>query len=212
MTTNTSIIRFLKERNITEVRHFTTNKGLAGTLATETLLSRRQLPEELYLEHVFTPNCNIRKDVSYTDYISLSITQINAQFFNVCSGSWHAGSGVWWVVLGFDAHILADPGVIFATTNNMYSGVRREGGLTGISDLYSDEVRQYLNRKVRRQGHADNQPTDPQGEALYPQRLSTQWLRCVYVRHPEHEEKVAAMMDAVGHHPVEIKYDPEAFK
>ncbi|MEV5335078.1 DarT ssDNA thymidine ADP-ribosyltransferase family protein [Streptomyces werraensis] len=206
---------FISRRNISEVRHFTTNRGLAGVLATQSLLSRKQLPEESYLEHIFTPNCDTRKDHKFLDTISLSISRINASFFNVCSGSWHVNSDVWWVILGIDPSVLTHPGVIFTNTNNIYSNVKRGEGVEALKALFADEIRPFVpppNRIIRRTSQPVDCPTDPQAEALYPQRLSTEHLLRIYVRFPEHEEKVAATMDAVGHPPVEIKYDPEAFR
>ncbi|MGW7609183.1 DarT ssDNA thymidine ADP-ribosyltransferase family protein [Streptomyces sp. NPDC054766] len=206
---------YIAQRGISEVRHFTTNRGLAGVLATQTLLSRKRLPEESYLEHIFTPNCDTRKDLNYLDTISLSISKINADFFDICSGSWHADSDVWWVVLGFDASVLAHPGVIFTTTNNIYSNVRRGKGVEAFKMLFADEIRPFVpppNVIIRRIGRPEECPTDVRAEALYPQHLTTDHLLRIYVRFPEHEEKVAATMDAVGHPSVEIKYDPEAFR
>ncbi|WP_405629291.1 DarT ssDNA thymidine ADP-ribosyltransferase family protein [Streptomyces sp. NBC_01174] len=211
----TDVESVLTQREISEVRHFTTNRGVAGTLATQYLLSRKQLPEEAYLEHVFTPNCSTRKDVASLDTISLSISKINAGFFKTCSGNWHGDSDVWWVVLGIDAGVLAHPGVVFTTTNNIYSNVRRGEGSDGLNALFAEEIRPFIpppNKVIYRNNQPNFCPTDPQAEALYPKRLSTEHLLRIYVRFPEHEEKVAAMMDAVGHPPVEIKHDPEAFR
>ncbi|MEU9960551.1 DarT ssDNA thymidine ADP-ribosyltransferase family protein [Streptomyces sp. NPDC050982] len=210
-----AIESYLAERGISEVRHFTTNRGLAGILAMQALLSRKQLPEEAYIEHIFTPNCDTRKDRKYLDTISLSISRINAAFFSICSGAWHANSDVWWVILGFEPVTLASPGVIFTTTNNIYSNVKRGEGVEALSMLFADEIRPFNPpplKIIRRTNQPVDCPTDPQAEALYPQSLSTEHLRRIYVRFPEHEEKVAATMDAVGHPSVEIKYDPEAFR
>ncbi|MGQ4463998.1 DarT ssDNA thymidine ADP-ribosyltransferase family protein [Streptomyces violaceoruber] len=210
-----TIESYVKQRGIKEVRHFTTNRGLAGVLATQSILSRKQLPEEAYLEHIFTPNCDTRKDRQFLDTVSLSISRINAEFFNICSGSWHARSDVWWVILGLGSSILSHPGVVFATTNNIYTNVKRGEGVEALKMLFADEIRPFIpppNRIIRRLRQPVDCPTDAQAEALYPQRVSTENLLRIYVRFPEHEEKVAAMMDAVGHPPVEIKYDPEAFR
>jgi hypothetical protein len=206
---------YVDERGIREVRHFTTNRGLAGILATQTLLSRKRLPEESYLEHIFTPSCDTRKDHKYLDTISLSVSKINASFFNICSGSWHASSDIWWVILAFDPSVLAHPGVIFTNTNNIYTNVKRGEGVNALRAMFADEIRPYIpppNKIIRRINRPVDCPTDPQAEALYPERLSTEHLLRIYVRFPQHEEKVAATMDAVRHPPVEIKYDPEAFR
>ena len=60
----TSIAEIVTQRGIEEVLHFTTNKGLTGILAEGAVLPRKRLPEHKYLEHVYEPNAEMRKDWS----------------------------------------------------------------------------------------------------------------------------------------------------
>ena len=76
------------DRQITEVVHFTTNRGVLGMFAKRAILPRRILPTEKYLEHVYKPNAEVRKDPDWTGHVSLSISRVNTQFFGV-SRYWH---------------------------------------------------------------------------------------------------------------------------
>ncbi|MCY4060162.1 MAG: DarT ssDNA thymidine ADP-ribosyltransferase family protein, partial [Gammaproteobacteria bacterium] len=104
------------ERGITQVVHFTTVRGVTGVLASCAVKSRKRLPEEHYLEHVFQPNAEFRKDASWLDYVNLSISRINDWMFD-SSVRWHGHEDNPWVVLVLDVELLGDPGVVFATTN-----------------------------------------------------------------------------------------------
>jgi hypothetical protein len=212
--TDAELKEYLATRHVQRALHFTTNRGLAGILAVRYVFSREKLPQEEYLEHIYTPNCTIRKDPDHLGYVNLSISEINGRFFDICADSWHAGEDIWWAVLRFDADVLTHDGVVFTTTNNMYTGVRRGTGRSGIEPLFADAVYPFIpnTRTIRRVGRPENAPTDRQAEALYPDRLSTSWLREIVVREPAHEEKVAAMLEAVAHSPVEILCAPAVFQ
>ena len=82
------IVRAAEERGIRDVIHFTTVSGALGVLATGAVMSRKRLPEEKYLEHVYRPNSAIRKDQEWLDYVNLSITRINDWMFDT-SVCWH---------------------------------------------------------------------------------------------------------------------------
>ncbi len=122
-----TISTILAEREITEVLHFTTNKGLVGSLAERYLMSRYLLPASKYLQHVLHVNSAIRpeeaayfdKSQNWLDYVNLSISEINRRFFDV-SLRRHKDADIWWAILSFDAEIMTHEGVFFATTNNSY--------------------------------------------------------------------------------------------
>jgi len=52
-----SVDEIIQSRGITEVLHFTTHRGITGAFASGCILSRRQLPQEKYLEHVCMNVC-----------------------------------------------------------------------------------------------------------------------------------------------------------
>ena len=158
-------------REITEVVHFTTVSGAVGILASGAVKSRRRLPEDKYLEHVYRPNARNRsRDTLWHDYVNLSVSRINDSMFD-SSERWHAVDGVSWVVLSFRPHILGDPGVVFATTNNIYPACLRGEGLAGFDAMFADPVWGRYSCRQERVGLPDNFTTDRQAEVLYPGEL-----------------------------------------
>ena len=71
------ILEAAKMRGVRNVVHFTTLKGALGVLAAGAVKSRCRLPADKYLEHVYRPNSDIRKDRLWLDYVNLSIERIN---------------------------------------------------------------------------------------------------------------------------------------
>jgi hypothetical protein len=165
---------------------------LTGILAEGAALSRQRLPESKYLEHVYEPNASVRKDRAWLDFVNLSISRINTEFFGH-SSRWHANRDVWWCALSFHPAVLSDEGVIFTTTNNIYTGCRRGSGADGLKALFAPEVKRWTGNVVRR---APDMPsawtTCPQAEVLYPQRLGCAQLRCVYVATGLHADVAAS--------------------
>lgn len=200
----------ISERGVTEVLHFTTNGGLTGILATEAVLPRSELSAEKHLSYVLNKNCPYRKDVAWVGYVSLSLSEVNAEFFRA-SRNWKREQDIWWVVLAFDPVILTENGVYFTTTNNIYTGCVRAEGVEGLASLFSDRVHRYSDRYAfRSEGKRANQPTCQHAEALYPGRLSLQHLLCVYVPNDQVYAEVRALQSSFDRiFPVEVK--PEMF-
>lgn len=208
-----SVQNAIDRRGIESVLHFTTNSGLAGILASRAAKSRAILPTEKGLEHVYSPNCQYRKDTAWLNFVNLSISTINLHLFGISSEKWHAGEDLWWAILCFDPAVLTHEGVFFATTNNMYTGVRRGQGEDGLEALFAPTVTRWAgNTIVRAAGLGDAYPTDVQAEALYPVELSTEYLRRVYVREEEHGDTVAGQLAALDHSRVDIIVDPSVFE
>ena len=188
----------IQQRGISEVLHFTTNRGIIGLLAQGALLSRHLLPQEKYLQQVLHVNaasrpeswCDFDKSQNWLDYVNLSISEINRRYFEF-SSKWHKDSDVWWGILAFDPTIMTHDGVFFATTNNAYEPLCiREPGNTGLRRLFQDVVQRKSGWTVSRQGRAAHLPTCEQAEVLYPQRVSVESLRRVYVQEGEHQDQV----------------------
>lgn len=199
-----------RERGITDVVHFTTTNGALGVLACRALKSRVRLRETQYLEHVYRPNSNIRKDEDWLDYVNLSISRINEWMFD-SSVRWHSDDDISWVVLAFDPEILSHPGVVFATTNNIYPKCRRTEGLDGFNDLFADKVAGRYGKEHTRAGKLDCWPTDRQAEVLYPHKLSCRYLRRIDVRSAETTDVLAGMLGGLNLE-VPIRHAPEAFQ
>lgn len=132
----------IKRRGIRDVLHFTTHRGLVGCLSSGSLLSRKRLRTEEYLQSVLYNNSAVRPEDSvffdrsedWLDYINLSISDINSYFFHI-SERWHRDKEIWWVIAEFDASVMTHPGVFFATTNNKYAKCERLSGHVGFDAL-----------------------------------------------------------------------------
>jgi hypothetical protein len=211
----TPIDEFVSERGIAEVLHFTTNHGLIGILYAGALLSRDELKADDLLESVRLLNCSTRKDPEWTGHVNLSISVVNKDFLGFSKG-WHPPrDGVWWSVLSFSPKVLADPEVVFATTNNTYhSTVRRGQGIEGLSSLYAAEVPWgYFGTVARRNQFTPSHiPTHIQAEVLYPGRVSLQHLQGIYVPEDDHIDDVRGLMTSIPGAPnVPIEVRPEVF-
>ena len=197
-------------RDVTEIVHFTTTKGALGVLACGALKSRERLPDAEYLEHVYRPNSDIRKDEEWLDYVNLSVSRINDWMFG-SSARWHSDENVSWVVLAFDPVILGHPGVVFTTTNNIYPSCRRAEGLDGFNSLFADAVVGRYDKVHDRAGKPDCWPTDRQAEVLYPHNLSCRYLRRIDVRSAETTDVLAGMLGGLDLE-VPIRLAPEVFQ
>ena len=208
-----NVDQIVRDRGITEVLHFTTNKGCLGVLATQSLKARQRLGSDEALEYILQVNAPDRsRDREWHDYVNLSISRINTNFFRA-SGSWHRDEDLWWCILSFSPEILGHPGVYFATTNNMYSGVRRAMGADGLTALFAPSiVRWHSSIVIRKADLPPNMTTCVQAEALYPGEVSTEFLRTIYVADGAHADEVAGQMGAVGHRRVDIIVEPERFE
>jgi hypothetical protein len=208
-----TVIGHVAMRQIKEVVHFTSNHGCLGTLYTKELQSRLRLEGDPMIEYLFKPNPSLRKDLAYLDYVSLSIAHINTQFYNISANSWHRDEPIFWCVLSFDPIILSHPGVVFATTNNIYSSVRRGLGASGFEALFADQVVRWSGNAVFRSPALSAwHPTCFQAEALYPSAVSTDHLQCIYVQAHADQSEVVGFLKATFHRDVEVSIVPEKFR
>jgi len=202
----------INKRGITEVLHFTTHRGLLGSLHSGVVKSRERLPAEVDLKFIYKPNAIYRKDPAWLDYVNLSISRINSVFF-ATSCRWHRSEDLWWCIMSFDPEILGHPGVYFSTTNNMYTGVDRGTGADGLERLFATHVVRYNNNiAVRTMQLADNFTTCVQAEALYPGELSVKHLKRVYVETNEDQDEVYAQIHMTGVFGVDVIIDPKQFR
>ncbi|MGG7581860.1 DarT ssDNA thymidine ADP-ribosyltransferase family protein [Rhizobium sp. Nf11,1] len=199
-------------RSITEVVHFTTNHGCLGTLYTEHLQSRKRLQNDKMVKYLFAPNANLRKDPTYVDYVSLSVSHINTDFFQVSSQSWHRDEPIFWCVLSFSPDILSHEGVVFSSTNNIYPSVIRGVGAPGLEVLFANKVAgrygSITNRSTRLPA---SYPTDFQAEALYPRKISTDFLQRIYVANTADQSEIIGFLKATFHRDVDVVVSPEKF-
>lgn len=199
-----------RERGITDIVHFTTIKGALGVLASGALQSRAILPEAKYLEHVYRPNADFRKDAAWLGYVNLSVSRINDWMFD-SSVRWHCDEDVSWVVLAFGPAILGHPGVVFTTTNNIYPRCRRAEGLDGFNSLFADTVLGKYDEVHDRAGKLDCWPTDRQAEVLYPRELPCRHLRRIDVQLAETTDVLAGILGGLDLE-VPVRLAPEVFQ
>ena len=204
------VVTEAKQRGVTQVVHFTTVRGAVGVLGAGFVKSRKRLPKDKYLQFVYQPNVDVRKDTAWIDYVNLSIERINDWMFST-SERWHAPEGNPWVVLSFDPRILAHPGVVFATTNNIYPSCRRAEGVAGFSDLFAGVVLGRYNSRRDRHGKPPAWPTDRQAEVLYPGELSCQYLQRIDVQTEAAFDDVHGALGGLGMD-VPVSYAPEVFQ
>lgn len=195
-----SVEQIIAARKITEILHFTTNRGLVGILATKALKARSLLSEDKYLEHIYLNNCPDRsRDAEWHGYVNLSITTVNWHLFGISMHKWHLEPGIYWCVLSFDPVILTHDGVFFATTNNMYSGVLRAKGGKGLERLFGKTIVRWYGCTVTRDtDEPGNQPTCHQAEVLYPKQVSIEYLRQIYVEDEAHLDSVGSALDTLA--------------
>lgn len=209
----------LSRRKITEVLHFTTNRGVVGVLGSRYLQSRFRLPANDYLQYVLHVNAKDRpeaaeffdKSNNWLDFVNLSISEINRRYFLV-SQKWHKESDVWWAIFSFDPSIVDHEGVVFTTTNNAYDQMcRRASGLEGFNSLFASEIPRKHGWTVSRRSRASNLPTCEQAEVLYPGQISTQYLKRIYVTCGEHHDLAVGWLREFGYSGVTVSIDSNKF-
>ncbi|MEU6688357.1 DUF4433 domain-containing protein, partial [Streptomyces sp. NPDC046832] len=97
------ISTLIQKRKITEVVHFTTNRGLLGILVQRLCKARALLAKDEYLESIYHENTKWRReDPKYWSYVNLSISEPNHRFLRISSEDWWANEDLFWAVLSFD--------------------------------------------------------------------------------------------------------------
>ncbi|NLW34550.1 DarT ssDNA thymidine ADP-ribosyltransferase family protein [Syntrophorhabdus aromaticivorans] len=205
-----SVEDVIKDRCIREVLHFTTHLGLIGILDSKYVVSRQRLPEDKRLEYILNLNAARRLDTAWLDYVNLSISRINSAFYEIASEKWHPT--VQWRILSFDPVILTHEGVYFTTTNNIYPRVLRGTRGKGLEALFALRiVGRYDSVITRGPTTPDCYPTCVQAEVLYPQKLSTDYLRKIYVIAGEEQDDVNGQISALRHREVIVEINPWVF-
>jgi hypothetical protein len=206
-----TIGEIIQKRGIKEVLHFTTHKGLLGSLHSGAVKSRKRLPAEVNLEFIYQPNAITRKDAQWLDFVNLSISRINKDFFNA-SCRWHRAEDLWWCILSFDPSIIEHDGVYFVTTNNIYTGVRRGTGALALENVFAPRITRWSDNIVTRSEELpENFPTCGQSEILYPGELSVKHLRHIYVTRNEDADEVYAQLAMLEFREVNVSVEPDRF-
>jgi hypothetical protein len=151
------------------------------------------------------------KSNNWLDYINFSISEINRRYFNVSQG-WHPDADIWWGILAFDAGVVLDEGVWFATTNNSYERCVRAQGEEGFNNLFVAKVPRKRNDWFAyRNQRPPELPTCEQAEVLYPGELSTEHLRRIYVVDESCQDTVRGWLREFRLAGVDVEISPEKF-
>jgi hypothetical protein len=196
-----------RRRGVSELLHYTTQKGVHGTIAKGALLSRAQLDGEEYLAHIREPVWP-RKDPQWVNHISLSVTSTNALLF--AQSRYHYPT-LWWAVFAVSPEILDDADVVFTTTNNIFPYVKRDVGVVGFEAMFADPVVGRYATVQTRAGLDTAQPTDRAAEVLYPGRISTNHVQTIYVIEPHHRHVILAWCEAHDHADLAVEVRPDVF-
>ncbi|EIX9388065.1 MULTISPECIES: DarT ssDNA thymidine ADP-ribosyltransferase family protein [Enterobacteriaceae] len=212
------IEQFILEKGISEILHFTTERGLTGCAGTGLVLSRKALNEEQFLSYIASPVSSERKeaqdtfnkDEDWLDYINLSISEINTSYFNAAR-NWFRGEDRWWCIMAFDPIILTHPKVYFTTTNNIYTSVIRTPGCAGLQSMFVETITRWRGKTVSRNGRQQRLTTCEQAEVLYPNPLDMKFLRSVYVQNQEQAASIHGTLRSFGFLSVNVIICPEKF-
>ncbi len=208
-----TIEEIIRKRKITEVMHFTTNRGLLGIFHSGSVKSRARLTADEQLEYIFKPNAAFRKDAAWTDYVNLSISRINNSFYDVSADNWHRNEDLWWCILALSPEILHHKEVVFVTTNNIYTGAQRGKGAKALEALFAPKIVRWNNNVVVRPDKLPQRCTTcVQAEVLYPREIPTDFLRCVYVIKDEDADEVRGQLELTKHRVVDIIVSPNKFR
>lgn len=145
----------------------------------------------------------------------MSITRINARFFEFSKAQHDHEIDLWWCILAFDPAILTHPNVVFCTGNNTWPRTLRGKGPLALEAMFADSVPGRWNSVVQRpQEMLANVPTCDQAEVLYPGSLSIQQLTRAYFQEQDHADHFLAMASALS---LELSTDivavaPEKFR
>ena len=205
-----AILMAAERRGISRVVHFTTIRGCGwhsgckggqeqGT-GEARRIPRARLPSK----------CAIRKDPDWLDYVNLSIERINDWMFQK-SVRWHVAGNNPWVLLSFSTKILAYPGVVFTTTNNIYPACKRSEGLTGFCRIFAETIEGRYGQQHDRTNKPAAWPTDRQAEVLYPGELCLSHLLRIDV---QQEQSLDTLNGALPEFDMEVPicHSPEIFE
>ncbi len=197
-------------RGITEIMHFTTNCGLLGILDSSACKPRLRLNDNQRLEFILHLNTPRVMDQEWGDYLNLSISRLNQNLFDISSIQWHPSAC--WRILCFDVEILKHEGVVFVTTNNIYPSAQRGNGPDALEALFAPLIYGRYRAQIRR---TVDMPlfftTCEQAEVLYPEGLSTDYLRRIYVLNGDDQDDVSAQLSITRHDHVPVIIDPSKF-
>lgn len=204
-----SVAERARELGVTEILHYTSNRGIMGSVLKRALLSREQVEQDPDVAFIFK-GVWVRKDPEWVNYISLSVSRIN---LDLLDRSRKNLPDFWWAVMSFDVDILDDEGVWFTTTNNIYGPCRRALGVPGFDAMFGEPIAfgHHGSMMTRTHGMPRAWPTDRTAEVLYPERIDLTRLRKLYVLEAQHRRLIHAWTDTYGLEELPVEVNGHAF-
>ena len=205
-----TVSELARDRGVTEILHYTSDRGVMGSVMKGALLSRERVEADPDVPFIFEGVWE-RKDPEWLDHISLSVSRINLDLFR---RSRKRLPDRWWAIMSFSPDILDHDGVCFTTTNNVYNECCERGeGPEGFEAMYATQIEwgYYGSRKHRTSHHDDAWPTDRAAEVLYPGEIPLEYLQTVYVEGRQARRMVNAWTEAFGKPELSVTVDPTPF-
>ena len=201
----------IRQRGINEIVHFTTHSGLTGILHQQQVQAQNHLRTNDTLQFILKINTPRNFDPAWKNYVNLSISRINLPLLG-SSQRWHPDAN--WRILVFDPVVLTHDNVHFVTTNNAYfQHLERGTGPADFEKLFSQRVLGVYGQPVDRPpDHPPHWTTDIKAEVLYPNALSTEYLRRIIVPTEADAESVAGQLFTLQHPSVPIDIEPQHFQ
>lgn len=199
-----------RARGVSEIRHYTSERGVMGSIMRGRLLSRDRVEGDPDLAFIFEGVWE-RRDPEWVDHISMSVSQINVDLYQ---SSRKRFPDYWWAVMAFDVAMLDAPDVVFTTTNNVYDDVcRRAPGIAGFEDMFADEVPfgYHGSVKYRPASRAAHLTTDRAAEVLFPGEVTLDSMQALYVPGRQHKRMVDAWCEVYEHPELPVLIDPSPF-
>lgn len=198
-----------RERGITEILHYTSQRGVMGAVMKEAVLSRQQVENDEDVAFIYEGVWE-RKDPDWVDHISLSVSRINLDLYQRSRSRF---PDYWWAIMSFDVATLDHDGIWFTTTNNTYGPCERGQGVGGFEAMFGSPIEwgHHGSLNVRATSHPDAWPTDRAAEVLYPTRLPLDFLQKVYVPGEQHRRLVDAWSESFRKPPLPVEINLEPF-
>lgn len=178
------IREFVKQRNITNLCHFTTIDNLSGICREGGILSIRQLQNRKLCHHQIDEGRWDRKP----NHICCSINSYNYKYM------YHAKQKAdFWVLLFIKPDYLWKKNTLFCPINAATDcGAHIKQGFTGLQSMYADEVVDRSGRHTRQylSDNYDYLPTCDQAEVMVHESISIEDISEIQINEIEHEERV----------------------
>lgn len=198
-------------RDISEVLHYTSEKGVMGSIIVGSLLSREAVERTEEVAYIYEGVWDRSRDIEWIGHISMSLTEINVDLF---SRSRRNHPHWWWAIMSFPPRILDADGVVFTTTNNAYPATCLRGeGLDGFEAMFARKVLwgHYDTPAYRPDAYPDNLPTHNAAEILYPDAIPLSDLQALYLPDERYRSLVDTWCEIYGRASLPIVVDPARF-